>query len=118
MSRTQDPPAAVSPSTAWRWPLLNWLRERWQGWRLRHQLPSNFVLHLVGIPLALAAVGMLFLGPWYWGLGAFVLGYLLQYAGHCLEGNDLGEWAAIKRLLGRPYVGISPRWNPANPRRL
>ena len=42
-------------------------------------------------------------------VGAFVLGYLLQYLGHCVEGNDLGEWAGIKRLVGLPYVGISPR---------
>jgi len=119
MSRTLDSQTDVLfSSPAWRWPLLSWLRQRWQGWRLRHQLPSNFVLHLAGIPLAVAGVGLLFLCPWYWGLGAFVLGYLLQYAGHRLEGNDLGEWAACKRLLGWPYVGIAPRWNPEDPRLL
>jgi hypothetical protein len=47
-----------------------------------------------------------------------VLGYLLQWIGHLAEGNDLGEWAAIKRLLGLPYVGIAPRWNPDDPGRL
>ena len=41
---------------------------------------------------------------------AIILGYVLQYVGHCVEGNDLGEWAGVKRLLGLPYVGISPRW--------
>ena len=46
------------------------------------------------------------------------LGYVRQYVGHCFEGNDLGEWAAIKRLFGLPYVGISPRWNPEDPSRL
>jgi hypothetical protein len=111
-----DPRTDVSSS--WRWPLLTWLGQRWQGWHLRHQLRSNFTLHLVGIPLAVAGVVLLFLWPWYWGLGALVLGYLLQYLGHCLEGNDLGEWAAIKCLLGWPYVGIAPRWSPADPQRL
>ena len=53
------------------------------------------------------------------GLAAgVVLGYVLQYLGHRAEGNDLGEWAAIKRMLGLPYVGVSPRWNPDDPRRL
>jgi hypothetical protein len=47
---------------------------------------------------------------WYIGVSAFVLGYLLQYIGHRAEGNDVGEWAGIKRLLGLPYVSISPRW--------
>jgi hypothetical protein len=99
-------------------PLLNFLRRRLQGWRLRHQLPFNFAIHLIGIPLAVSGVFLLFFLPWYWGLGAFVLGYLLQYIGHLAEGNDLGEWAAIKRLLGLPYVGIAPRWNPEDPSRL
>jgi hypothetical protein len=105
--------------------VLRFLKRRWQGWRLRHQLPFNFALHLVGIPLAL--LGLLFLlllpwygdvVPWYWGAFAFVLGYALQYVGHRAEGNDVGEWAAIKRLLGLPYVGIAPRWNPDDPSRL
>ncbi len=75
----------------------------------RHRLPANFWLHMVGIPMALAGVVLLFVDFW-WGLGAFVAGYVLQYIGHRLEGNDLGEWAGIKRLLGLPCVGISPRW--------
>jgi hypothetical protein len=89
-----------------------------QGWRLRHQLPFNFAIHMLGIPLAVTGVVLLFLQLWYWGVGALVLGYLLQWIGHRAEGNDVGEWAAIKRLLGRPYVGIAPRWNPDDPNRL
>ena len=69
-------------------------------------------------PASVAGVAMLFFLPWYWGAAAFVLGYVLQYVGHLAEGNDLGEWAAIKRLLGLPYVGIAPRWNPEDPSRL
>ncbi|HBI41296.1 MAG TPA: hypothetical protein DDY78_00365, partial [Planctomycetales bacterium] len=102
------------------------LRRRLQGWRLRHQLPFNFFIHLIGIPLAVAGVVILlavwpawWLGlwalPWYWGVGALLLGYLLQWIGHRAEGNDVGEWAAIKRLLGMSYVGIAPRWNPEDP---
>lgn len=111
-------PAASPPSTPPRRPLLAFLRRRLDGWLLRHQLPFNFYIHLVGIPLAVSGVVLLFMLPWYWGVSAFVLGYLLQYVGHCAEGNDLGEWAAIKRLLGLPYVGIAPRWNPQDPSRL
>jgi uncharacterized membrane protein YGL010W len=117
-----DPPAP-------RRPLLSWLRRRLQGWRLRHQLPFNFYIHLVGIPMAVCgAVLLLGLWPawalalpwpaWYWGLCAFVLGYFLQWIGHRAEGNDVGEWAAIKRLFGMPYVGVAPRWNPEDPNRL
>ncbi len=95
------------------------LRRRLEGWRLRHQLPFNFWIHMIGIPLALivAPLSLLVL-EWPWALGLFVSGYLLQWLGHRAEGNDLGEWAAIKRLLGLPYVGIAPQWNPDDPSRL
>jgi hypothetical protein len=100
-------------------PKVRFLRRRLEGWRLRHQLPFSFWLHMVGIPMALIAapVSLIFL-PWYWALGLFVVGYLLQWIGHLAEGNDLGEWAAIKRMLGMKYVGIAPRWNPSDPTRL
>lgn len=70
---------------------------------------------MIGIPLALVGVVLFFTGPWHWAAVAFVVGYFLQYLGHRVEGNDVGEWAAIKRLLGWPYVSISPRWEQANP---
>lgn len=79
------------------------------NWRERHQLPFNFWIHMVGIPLAMTGFVLLFFEPW-WGLAAIVVGYLLQWIGHRAEGNDVGEWAGIKRLLGLPCVSISPRW--------
>lgn len=97
----------------------SFLRRRLEGWCLRHQLPFNFYIHLLGIPLALLVAPLsLFFLDWYWALALFFLGYLLQWIGHQVEGNDVGEWAAIKRLLGLPYVGIAPRWKPEDPSRL
>ncbi|MCI0639910.1 MAG: DUF962 domain-containing protein [Gemmataceae bacterium] len=90
------------------------LRRALKNWLKRHRHPFNFWIHLVGIPLAVAGVVLFFALPWsqwYWGVAAFVGGYILQYIGHCVEGNDLGEWAGIKRLLGLPYVGVAPRWS-------
>ncbi len=81
-----------------------------KNWRLRHRHPFNFWIHLIGIPTAVAGVVLLCQGRWQWGLAAFVVGYLLQYIGHRVEGNDLGEWAGIKRLFGLPYVSIAPQW--------
>jgi hypothetical protein len=109
------------PSSPRRRPVLRFLARRLEGWRLRHRLPFNFWVHMIGIPMVLTGIVLLFVlpwGEWYWGAGAFVLGYLLQWIGHQAEGNDVGEWAAIKRLLGLPYVGISPRWGPEDPTRL
>jgi len=86
------------------------LRRALANWLERHQHPFNFWIHLIGIPLACVGVVLLILSPssWPWALAAFVGGYVLQWIGHRVEGNDLGEWAAIKRMLGLPYVGIAP----------
>jgi len=108
----------TSPASAPRRPILAFLKRRLEGWRLRHRVPFNFAIHLIGIPMVLVGIVLLFFVEWYWGVGLFVLGYFLQWIGHKVEGNDLGEWAAIKRLLGLPYVGIAPRWNPEDPSRL
>src|SRR5262245_55405989 len=94
------------------------LRRILANWRERHRHPFNFWIHLIGIPMAVAGVVLLFALPWaqwYWGVGAFILGYVLQYIGHRVEGNDLGEWAGLKRLLGLPYVSIAPRWQRPSP---
>jgi Protein of unknown function (DUF962) len=93
--------------------VIRFARRARRNWLERHQLPFNFYIHLIGIPLACAGVILLFLVDWYWGVAAFVLGYFLQWLGHRAEGNDLGEWAGIKRLLGLPYVAIAPRWHQA-----
>src|SRR5262249_16309403 len=69
------------------------LRRILRNWRERHRHPFNFWIHLLGIPLAVAGVVLFLALPWdrwYWGVGAFVLGYLLQYLGHAVEGNDVG----------------------------
>ena len=68
-------PRSEGPETTHRrWPILRFLRRRLRGWKLRHQLPFNFAIHLIGIPLAVSGVVLLFFLPWYWGAGAFVLG--------------------------------------------
>lgn len=89
------------------------VRRMVRQWRERHQHPFNFWIHLLGIPLSLGGVVLFFVLPWdqwYWSVAAFLGGYFLQWVGHLVEGNDLGEWASIKYLLGLPYVALSPRF--------
>jgi hypothetical protein len=83
-----------------------------RNWLDRHRAPANFWIHLVGIPLALAGVVLLFVTDWYWGAGAVAAGYLLQWIGHRIEGNDVGELIPLKRLLGLPVVAIAPQHRP------
>jgi hypothetical protein len=91
-------------------PLLRALR----NWRLRHQVSFNLWIHVIGIPLALGGVVMFFFYPWFVSLAMLVGGYALQYWGHRVEGNDVGEWAAIKRLFGRPYISIAPQFQASS----
>jgi hypothetical protein len=91
--------------------LLRFAGHARRNWLERHRHPVSFGLHMLGIPLSLlVAPGLLFVLPWYWGAGAFVFGYFLQWVGHRIEGNDVGELIPLKRALGLPVVAIAPRY--------
>ena len=81
-----------------------------RNWLDRHRNGFNFAIHMLGIPLAFAGLPLLFLAPWYWGVGAIAGGYVLQWVGHKAEGNDVGEFIPVKKLLGLPYVSIAPQY--------
>jgi hypothetical protein len=75
----------------------------------RHQHRGNQLLHLVGVPLTfVVSVVFLVRHEWLWAGACFVGGYVLQFIGHAIEGNDAGEMVLVKRLLGKPYVEFGP----------
>lgn len=87
------------------------------NWLQRHQNPASKVLHALGIPLipvaGIVAVLQLLDGAWslWWRpLALLVVSYALQWLGHLIEGNDMGELILLKKLLGKPYVAVSPRY--------
>jgi hypothetical protein len=90
-------------------------------WLQRHLNPTSFALHILGIPPTF--LGVLFV-PIYLSLLSFQLfllalalflgGFLVQFAGHFLEGTDPGEIIYFKRKLGLPYVEF-PRKRVAGP---
>ena len=97
---------------------MDWLRR----WLERHRHPASRVLHAVGIPLTVAAVVLALVqlrddrwDLWWRPVLLLVLGYALQWIGHRIEGNDMGEVVLIKKLFGRPYVAVSPRYQKAPP---
>ena len=76
---------------------------------LRHQNRANQIFHLFGVPLTfIVSTVFLCLQDWWWALGCFIGGYILQFAGHAIEGNDAGEVVLVKRWLGKPYVEFAP----------
>ena len=76
----------------------------------RHQHTANQVLHLVGVPLTFVVSAVFLTQQRFELAGAcFVGGYVLQFVGHALEGNDAGEVVLIKKLLGKPYTEFAPK---------
>lgn len=88
-----------------------------QGWLDRHQDRRSFALHMIGIPLTVAALVIAGVqltedrwDLWWRPTGMLFVGYVLQWIGHRLEGNTMGEVILIRKWRGRPYIAISPRF--------
>ena len=79
----------------------------------RHQVRANQLLHLVGVPLTfVVSIILLTFDEAAWAAVAFAGGYVLQFIGHAIEGNDAGETILIKKLLGKPYREFRPGYEP------
>jgi hypothetical protein len=59
------------------------------------------ILGVLFVPIYLT---LLSLPIFFVALALFIGGYVLQFAGHYLEGTDPGEIIYFKRKLGLPYV--------------
>ncbi|MCB9857593.1 MAG: DUF962 domain-containing protein [Phycisphaerales bacterium] len=88
-----------------------------QNWLERHQNPVSFWLHMIGIPLTIAAIPLAIVqlvndqwGLWWRPVALIFGGYFLQWVGHLIEGNDMGELILIKKWRGKPYVAIAPQY--------
>jgi hypothetical protein len=67
----------------------------------RHTNNWNRALHVVGVPLApFLFLGLVVTGRLWQAAAAFVAGYLLQWIGHTIEGNEVGE-VILARLIAR-----------------
>jgi hypothetical protein len=82
-----------------------------KGYMARHADPWCQALHVVGVPLApWGAIVLVIFGQFGAAAAALVTGYGLQWIGHRIEGNAMGDWAMFKAVvrwmfrLGRPPV--------------
>ncbi len=97
-------------------PMGGWV----QRWLARHRHPVSLALHGVAVPmLPLAGVlaGLQLVNDawhlWWRPVLLVIVSYALQWIGHHVEGNEMGEIVALKKLLGLPYVAVSPRYTDA-----
>ena len=79
-------------------------------------------MHNVGIPLIVVSLP-LFLFNWRWALGLFIVGWIFQFVGHAIEGNQpafpknpmyllVGPWWLARRAANA--VGLSKAAPPKN----
>lgn len=88
------------------------LRRFLTNYAARHQHPANRLLHAIGLPVTFVLPVILLIERLPgWAIAAFVGGYILQFVGHAIEGNDAGEVILVKRACGRPYVDVVNRSN-------
>ena len=92
------------------------LDELLESYRRDHQNPVNKALHMVGIPMIVLSLPLIFFVPPL-GIALFVLGWILQFVGHAFEGKKpsffrdptfllVGPAWYIKRLFG--FAGAEP----------
>jgi uncharacterized membrane protein YGL010W len=77
------------------------------SYKEKHQHPLNRLAHSIGIPMIVISLPLFFFN-WRWALGLFVVGWILQFAGHAIEGNQpaffrnpvyllVGPWWLVRR---------------------
>ncbi len=74
-----------------------------ETYKAKHQHPLNKLTHAIGIPLIVLSLP-LFVISWRWALLLFVVGWILQFLGHAIEGNQ-------PAFLRNPvYLLVGPLW--------
>ncbi|MEK6335200.1 MAG: DUF962 domain-containing protein [Acidobacteriota bacterium] len=74
-----------------------------ENYKSKHRHPLNKLCHIIGIPMITIALPLFFFN-WRWALALFVLGWILQFVGHAIEGN---QPAFFKNPI---YFFIGPLW--------
>jgi len=74
-----------------------------ENYILEHRHPLNKLCHTVGIPLIVLSLPLFFF-RWRWALGLFIVGWILQFVGHAIEGN---QPAFFRNPI---YLLVGPCW--------
>jgi uncharacterized membrane protein YGL010W len=78
-----------------------------ENYKAKHRHPLNKLSHSIGIPMIVVSLPLFFFN-WRWALAFFILGWILQFVGHFIEGNQpaffqnpfyllVGPWWLAKR---------------------
>lgn len=83
------------------------LQQKLEEYRRDHQHPVNKATHMVGIPMIVVSLPLVFFAPPV-GIALFVLGWTLQFVGHAFEGKPPSFIRDPKFLL------MGPTWYVVN----
>ena len=73
------------------------------NYKAKHQHPLNRLSHSIGIPMIVVSLPLFFFN-WRWALALFIAGWILQFVGHAIEGN---QPAFFKNPV---YLLVGPLW--------
>jgi uncharacterized membrane protein YGL010W len=74
-----------------------------ENYKAKHQHPLNKLTHNIGIPLIVISLPLFFFN-WRWALALFVVGWIFQFVGHAIEGN---QPAFFRNPV---YLLVGPAW--------
>lgn len=74
-----------------------------EDYKAKHTHPLNRLTHNIGIPSIVLSLPLFFFS-WRWALALFVAGWILQFVGHWIEGN---QPAFFRNPI---YLLIGPLW--------
>jgi uncharacterized membrane protein YGL010W len=89
-----------------------------ENYKSKHRHSLNKRLHSIGIPMILLSLVIVFING-KWAVILFVVGWILQFIGHAIEGNQpaflknpiyllIGPWWLIRRATSALKLGKSP----------
>ena len=72
-----------------------------EDYKAKHRHPLNRLAHSIGIPLILLSLPLVFFN-WVWALALFIVGWVFQFLGHAVEGNQPAFFTNPLHLLVGP----------------
>ena len=74
-----------------------------EEYKAKHQHPLNRLTHSISIPMIVLSLPLFFFN-WRWALALFIIGWILQFVGHAIEGN---QPAFFRNPI---YLLVGPLW--------
>ncbi len=92
-----------------------------EDYKAKHRHPLNRLTHSIGIPMIVVSLPLFFFS-WRWALALFVVGWILQFVGHWIEGNQpaffrnpvfllIGPLWIVRRALSAVGLRAKPTLN-------